>query len=475
VRRGLLEEGARLRRTAALALLAAACHSASELLGGGNGSGSGSRFGGPSAWGAANAKYGAAEGILEQPVIGATTDEAQNLWVATQSALYVMKPGEQAFRRFTARDGLHLQGNPVSYCDADFAGGDRKCPIHGAAADPGISEIEGGAANEVFVGYFGIDDGSGDWSDPNRHSGKLDRVRLTSAGTLQVDRFDLVSSQTAQYWHNRTVQRLLYDHFHHPRELYAGTNHGVDRIWPDKYRAPKKSEWFLAATSEWLADHLHPQVCRREACDGSGRGLLLGDWKGLALSPDGNLWVGGRWAAGQVRWTPDLRSWVDRPGNQIYAVAFGDPYDGPCRSGFCNQPVFMVPAEGDVISLQAVAVAADGRVWFASGRTTSFDVPRGLAAWDGQSFRYFDPKRDAGMAENDIRDMVALPDGRLVLAGPSSGLVFWNPQTGARTSLRAGTDLPDDHVLRLKLDRMVEPPTLYVATYSGAAALRRLP
>jgi len=40
----------------------------------------------------------------------------------------------------------------------------------------------------------------------------------------------------------------------------------------------------------------------------------------------------------------------------------------------------MVPAEGDVISVQAVAVAADGRVWFASGRTTGYDVPRGLAA-----------------------------------------------------------------------------------------------
>jgi ligand-binding sensor domain-containing protein len=135
----------------------------------------------------------------------------------------------------------------------------------------------------------------------------------------------------------------------------------------------------------------------------------------------------------------------------------------------------MVPAEGDVISVQAVAVAADGRVWFASGRTTSSDSPRGLAAWDGKAFRYFDPQRDAGMAESDVRDMVALPDGRLALAGAATGLVLWNPQTNARTSLRAGADLPDDHVLRLKLDRMVEPATLYVATYGGAVALRRLP
>jgi hypothetical protein len=459
----------------AVAALAAAC-GASDLLGAaGAGANSGSKLGGRSPWGTANAKYGAAEGILEQPVIGASTDETQNLWVATRSALYLMTPGERSFRRFDAADGLHLMGNPARYCDADIAGGDRKCPIFGSATDPGISEIEGGAANEVFVGYFGRDEGSGDWGDPDRHSGKLDRVRLTSAGALQVDRFDLVSTQTAQFWHNRTVQRLLYDHFQHKHELYVGTNHGVDRVWPDKYRAPQKGEWFLVAANEWLADHLHPQVCYHRACDASERDLRLGDWKGLALSPDGNLWVGGRWTGGQIRWTADLRGWLERPGSQIYAVAFGDPYPGPCGSRYCNQPVFMVPAEGDVISVQAVAVAADGRVWFASGRTTTFDLPRGLAVWDGKSFKYFDPQRDAGMAENDIRDMVALPDGRLVLAGSKTGLVFWNPGTGARTSMRAGADLPDDHVFRLKLDRMVDPPTLYAATYGGAAALRSIP
>jgi hypothetical protein len=122
-----------------------------------------------------------------------------------------------------------------------------------------------------------------------------------------------------------------------------------------------------------------------------------------------------------------------------------------------------------------VAVAADGRAWFASGRTTTRDIPRGLAAWDGKTFQYFDPQRDAGMAENDVRDMIALPDGRLVLAGANTGLVFWNPQTGVRTSLRAGAGLPDDHIFRLELDTMVSPPALYVATFAGVAALRKLP
>ena len=453
-----------------LLALIAACGSASAP--GAASSSGGASFGGKGPWGDGNRRYGAADGIREQPVVGASTDEAQNLWVATHAALYLLRPGEKTFRRFDARDGLHLQSNPVQYCDSDF--GDHRCPIAGAAADPGISEIEGGAAGEVFVGYFGIDDGSGEWDDPNRHSGKLDRVRLLAGGTLQVDRMDLVSSNTAQFWHNRTVQRLLYDHFQHPHELYVGTNHGVDRLWPDKYRAPAKGEWFLKAANEWMSDHLHPQVCFHHACDASESDLRLGDWKGLSLSSDGNLWVGGRWTAGQIRWSADLSSWWNRPGNQIFSVAFGDPYRGPC-SGFCNQPVFLVPAEGDVVSIQAVAVASDGRVFFASGRTTTFDQPRGLAAWDGKGFRYFDPVRDAGMAESDVRDMVALPDGRLVLAGVSSGLTFWNPQSGAHVAVRAGQDLPDDHIFRLELDQMVSPPTLYVSTYAGVVAMRRMP
>lgn len=428
----------------------------------------GGQPGGPAGpWGAENRRYGAADGILEQPVVGASTDEAQNLWVATHDALYLLKPGDKTFRRFDARDGLHLPGNPVSYCDRDF--GDRACPISGAAAAPGISEIEGGAAGEVFVGYFGIDDGPADWTDPNRHSGKLDRVRLSASG-LAVDRMDLVSSNTAQFWHNRTVQRLLYDHLQHPHELYVGTNHGVDRLWPDKYRAPAKGEWFLAAANEWMSDHLHPQVCYHRACDATESGLRLGDWKGLALSKDGNLWVGGRWTAGQIRWTPDLTGWWNRAGHDIYSVAFGDPYGGPCN-GFCNQPVYLVPQEGDIVSIQATTVGPDGRVWFASGRTTSSDQPRGLAAWDGHGFRYFDPVRDAGLGDSDVRDLVALPDGRLALASAAKGLVLWDPQSGKST----GVDLPDPHVFRLELDAMVSPPTLYVSTWGGVAALRKLP
>ncbi len=432
-------------------------------------------FGGPGPWPTTNLLYGSANGILEMPVVGMTTDETQNRWAATHTALYLLEPGKTSFKRYAATDGLHLMGNPVSYCDSNFGGGDRSCPIFGAAAAPGISTIVGGGPNEVFVGYFGVDEGPGDWSDPERHSGKLDRVRVRPDGSLQVDRFDLVSNNHgAQYWHNRTIHRMVYDHFLHKHELYLGTNHGVDLLRPDAFRKPNPGEWFDTVNIEYMADHLHARVCYHAPCDNTESNQRMGDWRGLALSPDGMLWTAGKWTAGKIRWSADLKAWFSA-GGSAFAVAFGDPYPTLDNgNGYINEPVFRVPLEGDEVNLSAVTVAPDGRVWFASDPAKPTEPAYGIASWDGRRFTVYDPIV-LGLGEKNVRDLVALPDGRLVLAGPNTGLLIWNPATFAAQPLRGTAWLPDDHVNRLELDTMVSPPTLHVSTYSGAAALRALP
>jgi len=104
----------------------------------------------------------------------------QNLWVATNQALYVSNWGEDV-RRFDAADGLHLQSNPVCYDDS----------LSSAEIVPGtlwsrfrswISEIVGGGPNEVFVGtteaYLGRQ--RRPLVRSGRHTGKLDRVRLSA-------------------------------------------------------------------------------------------------------------------------------------------------------------------------------------------------------------------------------------------------------------------------------------------------------
>ena len=433
----------------------------------------------------------------DEPVVTADGGVTQNLWVATNSALYLLRPGDKKFSRFDGHDGLHLPGFPAAACD-DSMGTLRPCPS-GDATDPGISEIVGGGPNEVFVGYNGYHDWSrlddGTWTDPWRHSGKLDRVRLktdkSGALSLEVIRFDMVSNNSVEFWHNKTVWKMVYDHFGtkdangnvvvHPHELYVGTDHGVDKISPDKWKLPDldpqtgKPTWFLLPQNQqvWMSDHLHPQVCYHQACVDESN-LRLGDFRGLALDLDGNLWVAGRWAAGLISYVADNTVWYNR-GGKSFLQAFGDPYYGNCSG---SVPVFCIPQEGDFVNLSAVAVTKDGTVWFSSGvlYNEAGDVNYGIASYaPHKGFTYFHPIRDAGMVEVNVKDMLALPDGRLVLAGPNSGLSIWNPNTGAHSSIRAGQGIPDDGVMRIQLDTMVDPPALHVATRGGAAVLRALP
>src|SRR5438128_2257294 len=160
---------------------------------------------------------------------------------------------------------------------------------------------------KVFVGYWAYHDWTitdGTEQDPWRHSGKLDRVRLktdkSGNPSLEVVRFDMVSNNTVQYWHNKSVVRMVYDHFIHPHELYVGCDHGVDKISPDKWHPPV-GPWFLSPENQqsWMSDHLHPQACLHQTCpNGAGTGSvpqMLADWRGLAIAPDGDLWVGGRY------------------------------------------------------------------------------------------------------------------------------------------------------------------------------------
>src|SRR6266852_8318247 len=61
---------------------------------------------GPSVWPVTNVTYGAANGILESPIVGTTTDESQNLWVATHQALYLLRVGETRLGRSTDSESL---------------------------------------------------------------------------------------------------------------------------------------------------------------------------------------------------------------------------------------------------------------------------------------------------------------------------------------------------------------------------------
>jgi hypothetical protein len=467
-------------------------------------------------WPVANLEFGFKDGILETPVVAMSSDEAQNLWVATHFALYLLRPGETKFHRYdTGNSNLHLQGNAIEYCaDRFFADGDKSCRF-GEASNVGITTIVGGRANEVFVGYDGAHDWNdphdGDWFSVNRHSGKVDRVKVKDDDTLDVVRFDLVSGNSPQFWHNRIVYRMVYDHFIHRHELYVGTEHGIDKLSPDKWFEPRK-DWPFVDNLHWMSDHLHPVACLGEQCTGDeGKDdQRMGEWRGLALSPEGDLWVGGKWSAGKIFYTeanagvkpdgsPDPEGntgWFQRGGKAFTdpvtgrGYAFGFDFCGTsgtrkvwqngagwvqtsCSPQSGTPPIFWPPNPGDPVGITAVTVTPDGTTWWASGPFGG-NPAYGIASYDGHRFSYFDPAQ-IGMAESMVMDMVALPDGRLVVAGPNSGLTFWDPKTGKHTSMRAGQGIPGDQVLQMELDTMLDPPALHLATSGGAAMIRVMP
>jgi hypothetical protein len=402
--------------------------------------------------------YGSSQGLREAPV-GASVDEGENLWVVTNQALYLLAPGEKTFHRYTAADGLHY--GP------------------GWTEPPDITWVEGGSKGECFVGYWFHDTNSGNtpgahtYLDPFAHMGKMDQVLLQPDGTLKVNRYDLRNSNDGHFYETRSITSMAYDHFQHPGNLYVGSNHGITRIIPAKYFPPRHlldDPFNTTDEKVWYADHVHPVVCIGGPCT-PDRIITFGDWFGLTLADDGRLWMAGLTSAGAIRYKEALTDWVQswQPVNP-FDPAFGDPYPG-------NSPVFDPPVEGDNVNLRAVAAAPDGIVWFASGETlneTWRGTTYGLASWDGHHFTRFDPIQ-FGAIEYNILELQALPDGRLVLGFPTSGLLVWKPGDSKGHRVTVSDGLPGEQIGRMSLDRMHDPPILFVPTDGGLAAFRSVP
>jgi len=179
--------------------------------------------------------------------------------------------------------------------------------------------------------------------------------------------------------------------------------------------------------------------------------------------------MGGLTSAGAVGFREALSEWVQswQPFNP-FNPAFGDPYPG-------NAPVFNPPREGDPVNIRGVAVTADGTVWFASGEAEAWRGPTyGLASWDGRTFLHVDPTSLGGI-EYNILELTALPDGRLVLGFPSSGLLVWKPGDPRGHRLTVSNGLPGERIGRVSIDLMHQPPLLMVPTDGGLAVLREVP
>lgn len=255
---------------------------------------------------------GAAQGAPRE-VLGVTEDEGGNLWVAGgEDGLCLLRPNATTFRCFTLADGLKPW---APWKGKDPAPEKRYLKV--------IS-VAGGPAGTVWVGYQGQPNcesefykAPGELEDPAIFkSGDADRVELQADGTLRVVHYDIHSPahSVPGYGHREklcTVNRIVWDK--QRDSLWFASNHGLAWAEPDYQGAETCSDPAILAANEWVhitrdaagnevsretrqrckfgvMEHVHPAIAMSDTANEDSR--LAGDVWGVAVRPDGDVWMG---------------------------------------------------------------------------------------------------------------------------------------------------------------------------------------
>jgi len=101
-----------------------------------------------------------------------------------------------------------------------------------------------------------------------------------------------------EFWHNKTVWKMVYDHFKNPHELYAATDHGVDKFSPDLWRPTIPGTWFNSKENNqrWMSDTC-TGACYHHYCKDEDPDQRLGDFRGSPSTQraiSGGRTLGGR-------------------------------------------------------------------------------------------------------------------------------------------------------------------------------------
>jgi hypothetical protein len=251
-------------------------------------------------------------------VYGVSADEGGNVWVAGgEDGLFLMKKGENTFRRFTMEDGLR----PYGY-------------MPDGSAPPGpkylkVISVAGAWDGTVFVGYEGMPVQPGkptcedEWSDAHQRrrtpdasvykSGDADRVSLRADGTLDVVHYDIssgpgvVGDEPEGREKLCNIWRIVYQKHEDPKRssVWFGANHGFAR-GDANFRGNPTCNGQLRCSG--VEEHTHPAFNayvyshkkEDEAQYGTDYGryrvkdaLLTDAYWGIALLPNGDLWFGG--------------------------------------------------------------------------------------------------------------------------------------------------------------------------------------
>lgn len=386
-------------------------------------------------WPVTDLQVYAAGQSLTGTVIDASPDDAQNIWAVTSDALYVLRPGQTAFRRYTAADGLHVQ----TYTD----------PATGQVTVSDITAMAGGHANEVFVGYRGFEGevpppapprccvAFANFSDPRFHLGQADKITLNADGSIAVRRYEFLCDVTTNCWEEASARRMVFGHNGTAAgHLFIGFDHGVTHVVNDTW-----------------GDHIHVET-QWHFPDGSTT-LKQGEQYGLALFPNGDLLSAGGYGVGRQPWNPDPKAWVLL--NFVWAMTSNGPAE-PYNTGPHSLDVPSEYRENN----RGAAITPDGTSWWVSPITGLFSYTSGDFS---NTVRYTGV---AGLPTSGLMDIAADPDGTLWIVDNGGRLLRFNP---SNTSVQAWPGV--SNVRRVVVDPTVTPRAVYVSMGSQGLAVIR--
>jgi hypothetical protein len=386
-------------------------------------------------WPVADLKVYATAQSLAGTVIDASPDDAQNIWAVTPDALYVLRPGQTAFRRYTTADGLHVQ----TYTD----------PSNGQVTVSNITAMAGGHANEVFVGYRGYENeipppapppccvANADFSDPRWHLGQADKVTLNADGTIGVRRYEFICDISFNCWEERSARRMVFGHSGTAAgHLFIGFDHGVTHVVDDRW-----------------GDHIHVET-HWHYPDGS---LVTkqGEQYGLAIFPNGDLLTASEYGVGREAWDADPKAWA--LGRFVWALTTYGPAE-PYNTGAHSLDV---PAEYREKN-RGAAITPDGTSWWVSSTT-------GLSSYaNGDFSNTIHYTSVAGLPASGLMDVAADPDGTLWIVDNSGRLLRFTP-SNLTVQVWPGVS----NAQRVVVDATVTPRAVYVSMGSQGLAVIR--
>jgi len=310
--------------------------------------------------------YGPQNGLPSQ-VLGASADQAGNLWVAGgEAGLFVLRAGATSFQRFTMVDGLR----PYGYmADGSAPPGDKYLKI---------LSVAGGPPGTVYVGYSGKPPAPGqldcesNWDGPNPDpaiykSGDADKVTLIGNG-IAVVHYDIFSGPGIVKNELRgreklcNILRIVYD----PDQdaVWFGANHGFALGRATFQGAPACNGQFSCMG---VYEHVHPAINAWGSNDPANTHVifLTGDYYGVAIDPvTHDTWFGGATRSTKFHYATNGKN---------YWTAESLTEDAPYAANRIDlwpdkvaEPNYPRPSDRVDDFVSGIAALSDGTAWFGS-------------------------------------------------------------------------------------------------------------